>query len=118
MFILVLYTVFQNEELSDDDFSTILERMWNAKNKWYFIGVRFNIPVSELDTIETNNPKVENQFIGMIKKWLEMGQNCTWKAIHDALKHHTVDCGSIAKEFEQWILTRLVKGQEIKLLLC
>ena len=73
--------------------------MWNARPKWYFIGVRFNIPVSELDTIDKNNPNsIDDKFKDMIKKWLEIGQNCTWKAIHDALQHPTVDHGAIAKE--------------------
>ena len=73
--------------------------MWNARAKWYFIGVKFNIPVSELDTIEKNNPKsVDDKFKDMIKKWLRFGQNCTWQAIHDALNHPTVGHGAIAKE--------------------
>ena len=91
--------MLQNEELSQNDFSKIIDRMWNAKNKWNLIGVQFNIPVSELETIEKNNPhNIVNQFIDMIKKWLEIGQNCTWQAIHDALNHPTVGHGAIAKE--------------------
>ena len=82
----------QGEELSIDDFSNVIHLSWAARNKWKSIGVRFSMLVSDLDVIENNNKNdIDKQFRNMIKKWLEMGgKGCTWKAVYDALRHHTV----------------------------
>ena len=103
----------QGEELSIDDFSNVIDLSWAARKKWYFIGVRFSMQVLELDVIEKNNNNdIDEQFRKMIKKWLEMGgTGCTWKAIYDALRHHTVGLNSIAEELKKR-LPSLHKGQK------
>ena len=97
----------QDFELCADDFKDILEFILPARIKWYFIGVRFNIPVSELDVIERNDPNnINRQFGNMIKKWLDIGDGCTWRAVYDALRHPTVDQNKTAEDLktqlEQW----------------
>lgn len=65
--------------------------MWHARTKWVFIGDRFGLDASELDAIDREqNLTVEDKFRKMVKKWLETGEGCTWRAVDDALKHPTV----------------------------
>ena len=85
--------------------------MWRARTKWYFIGVRFNIQVSQLDVIEKNDSDIDRQFGNMIKKWLDIGDGCTWKAVYDALRHHTVDHNKTAEELKIQLKQR-IKGQQ------
>jgi hypothetical protein len=94
--------VEMGEELSIEYFSDVISLSWDARKKWYFIGVRLSMPVSELDVIEKNKNDIDEQFRNMIKKWLEMGgKGCTWKAVYDALRHHTVGHNSIAEELKK-----------------
>ena len=64
--------------------------MWNARTKWYFIGVRFGLVAPDLDAIDADEKEVDNKFGKMIKVWLNKGEDCNWKAVHNALKHPTV----------------------------
>ena len=64
--------------------------MWNARTKWYFIGVRFGLAAPQLDAIDVEEKEVDEKFRKMVKKWLETGEGCTWNAVYDALKHPTV----------------------------
>ena len=80
--------------------------MWPARTKWYFIGVRFNIQASQLDVIERNDSDIDSQFRNMIKKWLDIGEGCTWRAVYDALRDSTVNHNATAEELKEKI-----KGQ-------
>jgi hypothetical protein len=80
-----------DDELTIDDLSDVVEIMWNAKTKWYFIGVRFGLMAPALDAIDADEKDVNNKFTRMVKEWLNKGENCNWKAVHSALEHPTVD---------------------------
>ena len=99
------------ELCADDDLKDILDFMWPARTKCYFIGVRFNIQASQLDVIERNDPNnIDSQFRNMVKKWLDIGDGCTWKAVYDALRHPTVDHNKTAEELKIQLKQR-IKGQ-------
>ena len=95
---------FQGEELSTADLGKVFCQVRGAGTKWYFIGMLFEIPTSQLDAIDKNNPNdIYGKFKDMIKKWLELGEGCTWEAVYDALRHPTVGHKSIAEELKKWL---------------
>ena len=98
----------QDTEIAVDDLGVVMEKLWDARTKWYYIGVQFGITVSDLDVIEME-PKsdVTEMFRKMIMTWLKKGENCTWRTVYDALKHCTVEQQRIAENLKSW----LVKGE-------
>ena len=85
-------------ELSIADLPTVLDKMWNARTKWYFIGVRFEIMAPDLDAIEAGSKNIGDMFRKMIATWLEKGRARTWRAIYNALEHPTVGQHSLAND--------------------
>lgn len=69
--------------------------LWDARNKWFDIGARFGIRISDLEVIR-NEDDVDERFRRMIIAWLKAGKNCNWKHICEALSHHTVGMQHIA----------------------
>ena len=94
----------QDEGLSTNDLGRVFGQISAAVDKWDFIGMQFEIPTPDLDAIDKNNPNdVYRKFKDMIKKWLELGEGCTWKAVYDALRHPTVGHNSLAEELKKWL---------------
>lgn len=78
--------------------------MWEAREKWYNIGLCFNIPPSKLDVIKKESvDDIDEMFRKMIKEWLQKGYCCNWKTAYDALKSPTVDKGSTAENLREWL---------------
>ena len=85
--------------------------MWEAREKWYYIGLYFKIPPSQLDVIKSESKDdINEMFTKMIKQWLHVGHCCNWKTVYDALKSPTVSKESTAEKLSEW----LIKGQYIK----
>ena len=83
----------------------------DARLKWYFIGVRFNIKAPDLDVIEKNNQKdIDKMFIEMIKNWLNTETSCTWRAVYDALRHPSVGYSAVANKLKEWLIQHPNKG--------
>ena len=102
----------QDTEITNDDLGDVMEKLWDARTKWYYIGVRFGITAPELDVIEMESKSdVSEMFRKMIREWLKKGENCTWRAVYDALNHRTVEQKRIAEELKSWLVARPVKGE-------
>ena len=77
--------------------------MWDAREKWHNIGVRFKIGVQNLKVIGKYGD-VDKKFNLVVIKWLERGDNCTWNNICDVLRHRTVDRGGLATKIGMFVL--------------
>ena len=100
--------------LDDRDLSTVMEQMWEAREKWYNIGLNFKIPHSQLGVIKSDAKKIDEMFTEMIKQWLQAGDCCNWKTVYDALKSPIVGEVSTADKILNW----LIKGQQRITLKC
>ena len=88
-----------------------MEQMWEAREKWYNIGLYFEIKSSQLDVIiSESKDDIDEMFRKMIKQWLQVGHCCNWKTVYDALKSPTVSKESTAEKLSEW----LIKGQYMK----
>ena len=99
----------QGSQLTEDDYSEVLDALWAARAKWYYIGACFKLKPSDLDTIDME-AEVEVKFRKMVSMWLKSGRNCTWKAVVEALSHHTVDMLKVAKERSDFLKDKCEKG--------
>ena len=64
--------------------------MWEAKEKWYDIGVELGLMVNDLDVIRCKNYDDPEKCIAeMLSVWLRQG-GATWEALIFALNHKTV----------------------------
>ena len=55
---------------------------------WYMFGVALDIPVSQLDAIQSSNPhsEVERWLVKMLDYWLKSNTDASWKEIVQALE--------------------------------
>ena len=87
--------------LTVDDFADVQSVLWKARSKWFSIGVRLQLNVTDLEAINREQGlDLEDKFVKMILSWLESGKRCTWKALREALKHHTVNLPELAQQIE------------------
>ena len=77
--------------------------MWGARNKWFNIGVQFKIVVYDLEVIEKESD-IDTKFNKVIIRWLNGGDNCTWRMICDVLKHSTINMKELAERIGMFVL--------------
>ena len=84
-------------QLDLDNFRDVQEAIWEARPKWYNIGVRLKLEVSDLDAIDAESGiDLEEKFNRMIKSWLKRIEPRTWMVLCEALKHPTVAMPNVA----------------------
>ena len=87
--------------LTEENFPDVLSALWVARERWFFIGTQLRLKVADLTAIKhESGPNLENKLVNMILSWLRSGENCTWRALIEALKHQTVNFPVLAKEIE------------------
>jgi hypothetical protein len=71
---------------------------WDARTKWYNIGLALKIDPGTLDVIEGNNKDIDKQFRAMLTTWLKMvDPRPTWEALAEALRSPTVGYEHLAE---------------------
>ena len=92
-------TFLYNIQLSIDDFPEVQAALWEARAKWYNIGIRLKIEVSDLDCVNAESRiEIEGKYNRMIKLRLKMLKPSTWGEICDVLNHPTVNEPSLANK--------------------
>ena len=94
-------TEYNTMELKEEDLSDIQDKLWDARIKWYNIGLGLGILASDLDVIENDGGDTEARFCSMLLKWLREGKNCTWEALIKALSSPFVGQTTLAKSIQQ-----------------
>ena len=85
-----------------DNFGEVQEAIWEARSKWYNIGIRLKLEVSDLDSINAESGiDLEEKFNRMIKSRLKMSEPCTWTVLYEALKHPTVAMPNVADKVKR-----------------
>jgi len=88
--------------LTVDDFADVQSALWTARSKWYNIGVQLRLRVTDLEAIDSEpGLDLEGKFRKMILSWLKLGQQqCTWRALREAVRHHTVNLPELAQQIK------------------
>ena len=89
-------------QLNSNDLADVQEVLWEAKLKWYNIGLRLNMKSHELDTIAKEaGDDFGEKLTRMIKSRLNMTEPCTWKVLYEAVIHPTVCMTNVASELKK-----------------
>ena len=84
--------------LTTTDLPSIMEKIWEARAKWYNIGLGLRINPGTLDAIVINNGNVEDRFRDMLGVWLKTNQPQPTKALlAEALQSRIVGYGYLAE---------------------
>jgi hypothetical protein len=76
--------------------------VWEARSKWYNIGLKLRISAGTLDSIEATSQNPDKCFTTMIKDWLKNGKpKPLWAAIANALKSPMIGYAQLAEQLPQ-----------------
>ena len=85
-------------ELSTKDLRKVQRAAWDARAKWYNIGLEMDIDPGTLDTIKRDNDNSDDRFRAMLMTWLKMVEpKPTWEALAEALRSPTVGYEHLAE---------------------
>jgi hypothetical protein len=85
----------------------IYSNIWEARNKWFNIGLSLNLEVSDLEEIRhIYRDKMDDCFLGMLKNWLRTSPRPTQSNLITALRERTVGFSQLAEELESKSLKR------------
>ena len=91
-------------ELSIGDLVYVRDEIYNARTKWYDIGLHLRIPVDDLDAIRRDPTlMVGDPLCEVLKHWLKTAvePKPTWSALIEALRSRTVREDALASELEK-----------------
>ena len=83
------------------DLKSVRRALWDARCKWYDIGVELDLDTATLDAIGADYRKVEDCFREVISKWLNASPDPSWKALSEALRSPAVEHPEIAAKIER-----------------
>lgn len=94
-------------QLAIGDLPQVIRAVYDARVKWYDIGLELKVDAASLDAIQEDNPRnVQNCLRDMLKKWLRRSQpKPTWGALKEALESPLVDEGFLVSSFPNTTLT-------------
>jgi hypothetical protein len=95
------------------DLYVICSNFWEARNKWFNIGLGLNLEESDLEAIrQTNRDNVDDCFRDMLRKWLRTSLRPMQSTLIIVLRDKTVGFNQLAEELERKSLKRdRVKNQ-------
>ena len=87
--------------LTIKDLHKVLKATWEARVKWYNIGLGLEIDPGTLNTIKTDNENSDDRFRAMLMIWLNKVQpKPTLAALAEALQSPTVGFGHLAEQVQ------------------
>ena len=89
-------------DLTIKDLGLVRMDTFEARLKWYDVGLDLGIPVHELDLIQLEHRgKTMDCHRAMLKCWLNAGENTTWAALIEVLRNNVVRENSLAQMLEE-----------------
>ena len=85
--------------LIPNDLWRVQDTVWDARSKWYNLGLGLDITPATLDSIEVANQQNPDRcFRAMLTKWLREHQRPTWSTLAEALRSPSVELTHLAEE--------------------
>ena len=93
------YPLLNTGTLGTSDLRKVYKAAWDARTKWYNVGLELDIDSATLDSIKANNDNVEDRFRAMLTTWLRaVNPRPTLAALAEALRSPTVGYGHLAEQ--------------------
>ncbi len=92
---MLLFTAI--EQLS---FLEVHTALYQARSKWYFIGMLLGIHPTTLECIKIEERRIEQQYSKMLSTWLRNSDDRSWKALAKVLRSPVVGRSDIAAQIE------------------
>ena len=100
-----------------DDLGTVLQETYEARNKWYDIGLGLKVSVATLDGIKSQSDDPKDCLRETLKPWLKgTDPKPTWRALVEALKSCIVEEHQLAKRLEaKYCCDSKIQGEVMRL---
>lgn len=90
--------------LSIDCLRHLLNKVWSANSKWYYIGLGLELSSDELDSISSKERQQPGEcFTEVLKKWLKK-QNPRKSQLVGALRQPCIGYEQLAENLHTWVL--------------
>ena len=91
----------------------VQEEIFEARTKWYDIGLQLNVQVHTLDSIKSQFSDPKDCLREILKVWLKTAGKTTWKTLVDALMSRTIEESQLAARLkEKYCVAALVNENE------
>ena len=97
--------------LTVDQLGDVRAKLFNARTKWYDIGLALNVPVTTLDSIEGQFGNHSDKLREALKVWLKTAREPTWQDVVGVLKSPVVGEPKLASDIETKHCTTAETGQ-------
>ena len=101
MVIHFLYTA-----LTEHHLRYLLEDTFDARAKWYYIGLCLDLPLSTLEAMREDMNTAQERYTEVIKQWLKTGK-ATMRKLIDALKSKTVSENRLVSHLQKKYAKRI-----------
>ena len=86
--------------LEELDHAFQLDELVNVHERWYPLGLQLKVSAKILDRIRAQFSDSRDQLQEMLKTWLTISDNTSWKTVTDALRSQSVSGYQIADYLE------------------
>ena len=97
--------------LNIDRLGDVQEELYEARTKWYDVGLALKVPVTTLDSIEGQFDNHGDKLREALKVWLKTATEPTWQDVVDVLKRRVVGEPKLASDIEAKHCTTAETGQ-------
>ena len=97
-----MYAPLYIGHLTSDDLRIVRKAIWDARGKWFSLGIELSMSVATLETIKQKNKENPDDCLTeMLLEWLKQANpKLTWSCIVAALKEPTVGQEQLAETIE------------------
>ena len=92
-----------------DELGDVYTKLYDARNKWFNIGLALKISYSTLESIESEKPDNSDRLRKMLAHRIQSGGPLTWTDMCSCLRHPTVERNDLANEVDQGRLNLSIK---------
>ena len=97
----ILFKSNKGDALSMDVLGIVYTKLYNARNKWFDIGLALDISYSTLESIESEKPNNSDRLRRMLAHRIQSGGPLTWADLSGCLRHPTVERNDLANIIDQ-----------------
>ena len=96
---LIVHVLYPSGQLTWEDLGEVIQALFDARTKWYRIGVQLKLPVGTLDVIQLEFSDTTDCLTEMCSHWLRrVDPRPSWEALTKALESPPVGKGHLAQQ--------------------